>query len=112
MIINFLFHELAIRIVAALARTGIFQIGIQHLAMPPSIHHSRYAAVQAHMKSLREGAGFTQAELADVLGVNQSYVSKVERGERYVDILLYLDWCRGCQVGPKKAVAALEQAGA
>lgn len=80
--------------------------------MPPSIHHHRYTAVQAHMKSLREGVGFTQAELAGVLSVNQSYVSKVERGERYVDILLYLDWCRACQVGPKKAIAALEQAGA
>ncbi len=64
------------------------------------------------MKSLRESAGFTQAVLAGVLEVNQSYVSKVERGERYVDILLYLDWCRACKIGPKKAVAALENAGA
>ena len=99
-------------ILPVLARTGIFHIGIQHRAMPQSIHHRRYAAVQAHLKSLREGNRFTQTELAEVLGVNQSYVSKVERGERYVDILLYLDWCRACEVSPKKAIAALENTGA
>jgi transcriptional regulator with XRE-family HTH domain len=34
------------------------------------------------VKKLREAVGISQADLARQIGVNQSFVSKVERGER------------------------------
>jgi transcriptional regulator with XRE-family HTH domain len=34
------------------------------------------------VKKLRDGRGLSQMELAKAIGVNQSFVSKVERGER------------------------------
>lgn len=80
--------------------------------MPPSVHHPRYLALQKHLKSLRLRAGLTQAELAGKLKVDQSFVSKIERGERYIDVLFYLDWCRACLMSPGKAAAELEKAGA
>jgi transcriptional regulator with XRE-family HTH domain len=79
--------------------------------MLPSIHHPRYQALQAHLKTLRKSAGFTQVELARRLNVDQSYLSKIERGERYMDVLLYLDWCRACGVEPGIAINSLLQAG-
>ncbi|VVD87422.1 helix-turn-helix domain-containing protein [Pandoraea anhela] len=80
--------------------------------MPPSIHHPRYQALQAHLKDLRKAAGLTQVELAERMSLGQSYLSKIERGERYIDVLLYLDWCRACGAEPDAAIKALEAAGA
>lgn len=80
--------------------------------MAASIHHRRYEVLRKHLRSLRRGIGLTQAELGARLKIDQSYVSKVERGERYVDILFYLDWCRACKQLPEAAIAALAKAGA
>ncbi|MBN3823671.1 helix-turn-helix transcriptional regulator [Burkholderia sp. Ac-20384] len=79
--------------------------------MLPSVHHPRYKALRAHLKALRKGAGLTQVELAQRLKVDQSYLSKIERGERYMDVLFYLDWCRACDVLPDQAVVKLVEAG-
>lgn len=51
-------------------------------------------------------------QLAAALGIEQSNLSKIERGERYVDLLFYLDWCRACGAKPAQALKALEKAGA
>lgn len=68
--------------------------------MLASIHDHRYQLLQAQMVQLRKSAGLTQVDLGDLLGVGQSYVSKVERGESYVDVLLFVDWSRACGVEP------------
>jgi transcriptional regulator with XRE-family HTH domain len=80
--------------------------------MPSSIHHRRYEVLRKHLRYLRRSVGLTQAELGIRLKVDQSYVSKVERGERYMDILFYLDWCRACKQPPEAAIIALTKAGA
>ena len=76
-----------------------------------SIHHPRYSALRRHLKVLRKGAKLSQAVLADRLGEDQSYVSKIERGERYVDLLFYMDWCRACGVMPDTGMKSLLDAG-
>jgi transcriptional regulator with XRE-family HTH domain len=59
------------------------------------------------MAALRRAAGLSQVELSEALGVGQSYVSKVERGEMYVDVMVFVDWCRACKVRPDEAIAKL-----
>jgi transcriptional regulator with XRE-family HTH domain len=73
-----------------------------------SVHHPRYLALRDHLKTLREKAGLTQVQIAARLGLDQSYVSKIERGERYVDVLFYVDWCKACKVKPAKAIVSLD----
>lgn len=68
--------------------------------MALSIHHQRYRALRTALAALRLDAGFTQTQLAQSLGVGQSYISKVERGETYVDIMLFIDWCVACGALP------------
>ncbi|MBJ9964514.1 helix-turn-helix domain-containing protein [Burkholderia seminalis] len=75
--------------------------------MLPSIHHPRYQSLRAHLKTLRKAAGLTQAQLAERLGLDQSYLSKIERGERYVDVLFYIDWCQACGSAPDEAIKML-----
>jgi DNA-binding XRE family transcriptional regulator len=80
--------------------------------VPLSIHHRRYEVLRKQLRLVRRSAGLTQVELAHRLKIDQSYVSKVERGERYVDILFYLDWCRACRYQPEIALMELIAAGA
>jgi transcriptional regulator with XRE-family HTH domain len=51
-----------------------------------TIHSDDYRTLLAVVREARESAGFTQATLATQLGRPQSWVSKVETGERRLDV--------------------------
>jgi transcriptional regulator with XRE-family HTH domain len=51
-----------------------------------TIHSDDYRALLALVREVRESAGFTQGALATQLGRPQSWVSKVETGERRLDV--------------------------
>lgn len=78
--------------------------------MLPSVHHPRYQAFRAHIRALRKRAGLTQVQLAQRLAVDQTYVSKLERGDRYIDALFYFDWCHACHVNPADAIREFDDA--
>ena len=46
--------------------------------MDKSIHSHLYHQVIGRLRSKREGKGVTQVQLADKLGVNQNFISKIE----------------------------------
>lgn len=56
---------------------------------------------------MRIKANLTQTAIAEQLGVGQSYVSKLERGENYVDVLIFARWCVTCGVRPGLALDRL-----
>lgn len=60
--------------------------------MPSSIFTQRHQEFIAFIASARKASGITQVELAERLGKPQSFVSKVERGERRLDVIEF------CQV--------------
>ena len=60
--------------------------------MPSSIFTQRHQEFIAFIASVRRAADITQVELAARLGKPQSFVSKVERGERRLDVIEF------CQV--------------
>jgi len=55
---------------------------------------------------MRKRAALSQVLLAERLGLGQSFVSKIERGEAYIELTLFIDWCQACGVKPG---AALDQ---
>lgn len=55
--------------------------------MPTTIHEAEYLRLVAMLRDLRRRAGLRQADLAERLGVPQSFVSKYETGERRIDVL-------------------------
>lgn len=59
-----------------------------------SIHDPRYVEVLGRLRRAREDQGIGQQELGARLGRPQSYVSKIETGERRVDLVEMLDICR------------------
>lgn len=54
--------------------------------MSNSIYSKEYQNVVKRLKEARFEAGLKQADVAKKLGKPQSYISKIERGERRVDI--------------------------
>ncbi|MGQ2989770.1 MAG: helix-turn-helix domain-containing protein [Brevundimonas sp.] len=59
--------------------------------MTKSLHTERYAELLDVLKRVRVDAGLTQAELAARLNKPQSYISKLERGERRIDVIEFID---------------------
>jgi len=78
--------------------------------VPTSIYHPRYQVLRDALMAARITAGLTQVQMAEQLGVGQSYVSKIERGESYVDIMTFVDWCAACGLTPGLALDQLLQA--
>jgi transcriptional regulator with XRE-family HTH domain len=50
------------------------------------------------LRAARKDAGLTQAEAAKLLGKPQSFITKCERGERRVDVVELVAFCRIYQV--------------
>jgi transcriptional regulator with XRE-family HTH domain len=61
------------------------------------------------LKQLREERGLTQAVLAEKLKVPQSFVSKVETGERRLDVLELIELCAALDVSTKRFMQRLEE---
>lgn len=61
--------------------------------MQKSQHTRAYRKVTAALRAARAGAALTQAEVAARLGVYASFVSKVESGERRVDVVELAELC-------------------
>jgi len=62
--------------------------------MKKSIHSASYQVLLDLLVEAREARGVTQVELAKRLETTQSSVSKVERGERRLDVIELHGWCR------------------
>nr|WP_255417775.1 helix-turn-helix transcriptional regulator [Limnohabitans sp. MMS-10A-160] len=60
------------------------------------------------MKELRLKSGLTQVQIADLLCMEQSNVSKIERGERYIDTLFFIDYCKACGAVPAEVIAKVD----
>jgi transcriptional regulator with XRE-family HTH domain len=57
----------------------------------------------------RKAAGLTQADLARRVGRYQSYIADVERGQRRVDVVEFLDLAEVLKLDPAKAVKAVQR---
>ncbi len=57
-----------------------------------SIYSDDYINIIANLRNARVQKNVTQEQLASMLGVNQSYVSKVENRERRLDVIEFLSW--------------------
>lgn len=54
--------------------------------MNKSVYSKEYKDIIERLKTARIEAGFSQQEIADKLGKPQSYISKIESGERRLDV--------------------------
>jgi len=62
--------------------------------MEKSIYTRDYAVLLRLLKQARERADITQVQLAKRLKLSQSFVSKMERGDRRIDVVQLRTICR------------------
>ncbi len=55
--------------------------------MSKSVYMKDYRDIIGRLKSARIEAGLAQQDVADKLGKPQSYISKIESGERRLDVV-------------------------
>ncbi len=76
--------------------------------MTKSRHTSRYRRLLKTLRQVREEAGVTQVAVARHFGAHASFVSKIESGERRIDVVELADLC---QIYGVRLTAFIKQAG-
>lgn len=76
--------------------------------MEKTQHTKAYRRLVDALKAARRAAGLTQRQVADELGLYASFVSKVEAGERRLDVVELVEFCAAYRTD---LVALLKEAG-
>lgn len=75
--------------------------------MAKTLGTERHRALIALLIEKREASGLTQTELADKLGEYQSFVARLESGQRRVDVIEFLELARILNFDPLDALGRL-----
>jgi transcriptional regulator with XRE-family HTH domain len=70
--------------------------------MSASARHKHYELLIQLLKEVREQRGLTQVDLAERLGNTQTFVSKVERSERRLDVVELIEFLEAMEVPVEK----------
>lgn len=57
------------------------------MSMGKSIYSEQYRNLVSKVRKAREQTNLTQKEVADALGVTQSFISKIESGQYRIDVI-------------------------
>lgn len=68
--------------------------------MVQSMFTAAYRQVIEAVVRLRQAAGLTQRELAKSLGREQSYIGRIETGQRRIDLVEFVWVCNACGADP------------
>ncbi|AHJ74787.1 helix-turn-helix domain-containing protein [Kosakonia sacchari] len=69
-----------------------------------SIYSEEYQRVIIALKRARKERGITQAQLAEALGRPQSFIAKIESGERRLDVVEFVHLARLVGIEPSKVI--------
>ena len=72
-----------------------------------ALDRDRKALLRKLLKDARLDAGLTQVEVATKLKVPQSYIAKVEQGERKISFIEVLDLCKALGTDAKYLIKLL-----
>lgn len=73
-----------------------------------SIHSHNYRIVIQTLRSIRENKGITQSQLANMLGCNQTVISKIETFERRLDIIELRTICQKLDISFVEFITNIE----
>lgn len=83
---------------------------VKRRATTPGFRDARYRSVIEQLTAERRRLGISQEELAQRLGLHKQFVSRVELGERRLDIVEFADFARALGINPAKLVDGIEGA--
>ncbi len=79
--------------------------------MVKTLGSRRHKALIGLLIERREALGMTQTQLADRLGEYQSFVARLESGQRRVDVVEFLELAEVLRFDAGKALGAVRKAG-
>jgi transcriptional regulator with XRE-family HTH domain len=71
------------------------------------LERQQYEYLRSELKNTRLQGGWLQKDLAKKLNRPQSYVSKVESGERNLDVIEFVHYCTALNLDPAKYLKKL-----
>ena len=77
--------------------------------MEKSIYSREYSLFLEQLRNAREQKNLTQSDVAEKLGQTQSFVSKVERGERRLDVVELRAFCAAIGISFTSFVGKIEK---
>lgn len=80
----------------------VTQMGARQSRKSSSLFEPGYDRLVQQLVAMREEAGLTQGELADKLDRHRSFIWKTEGGQRRLDLIEFVKWCRACGADPVK----------
>ncbi|GBD89114.1 helix-turn-helix domain protein [bacterium BMS3Abin03] len=78
--------------------------------MDKSLYKNEYKIILEQLYRLRIGSGMRQTDLAEKLNVPQSFVSKIESGERRIDLIELKEICEALGSNLKEFINEFEKA--
>ena len=77
--------------------------------MAKSLFTRKHTQLRKALKAARIEAGLTQTALAERLGRRQAYISRIEQGERRVDVVEFLDIAHAIGFNPGRFLADFDR---
>lgn len=72
--------------------------------MKKTLHSKEYERLTGWLKQSRVERGLSIRSLAKLLDVPHSFVGKIEQGERRLDVIEYVEYCRALGIQPNKGL--------
>ncbi len=73
-----------------------------------TIHTLEYKKLLDWLRDCRKAQGLTMRNVGHVMKIPHSWVGKVEIGERRLDIVEYVKFCRALEADPHKGLSLIE----
>lgn len=75
--------------------------------MVKTIYSEKNEILLQWLKKERQKKGFSMRKLAEKLNRPHSFISKVEQGERRLDVIEYIDYCGALGIDPIYGIKAI-----
>lgn len=79
----------------------------QKRATSPGFKDARYRALIEVLRDRRKQLKISQEELARRLGLHKQFISRVETGERRLDVVEFADYSRALKISPLELVKSI-----
>jgi transcriptional regulator with XRE-family HTH domain len=74
-----------------------------------SVYSPEYDSLRNWLTQKRIDSGYTIRSLAEALDVNYSTIGKIEAGQRKIDVIEFMRFCRAVGADPNEGLLLLEK---
>lgn len=82
---------------------------LYNICMNKTIYSLRAKKLREWLRQSRLKQGHTMRSIADKIDVPHSWVQKIENGERRLDVVEYIEYCRTLGVDPLEGIEYTEK---